>query len=253
MTFAIPSRPKVLVHRGDAESCRIVRRGADATVLHDGAVLTSAARKADLVFSFQADEKFCRDAISAGISVIVGNKMDSFSMMDLSARAKDRGTFLLGPGSMGLAVPGMFCAGVFPSDLIVRGDIGVVGFSSSALVETLNEMRVAGIGQSAVVHLGSAPLQGVSLHDAITALQAHAATKVILVVSSPWQCVDPVACVGKKQMVAFVPGASGSGQGQDLGRCSSRSDLLLRFRGQRVRAFSSMWGVCAHLRSIMPK
>jgi len=124
------------------------------------------------------------EAIQAGIKMIVCgtenvSMHDALKMKTLANKAK---VCLLGPSSMGIGALGQTIVGTIPAPLFLKGDIGLVGRSSSLMWEAARQLTERKLGLSYCVSLGADHLIGTSFVQPVKALLADSRTQQILVI-----------------------------------------------------------------------
>lgn len=145
--------------------------GVDVSVVY---VPSSAAKSAVL------------EAIEAGIP-LVSVMTERLPIRDAAyclAAAKERGTRVLGPGSLGAIVPGVGRIGVVGGPLVdeiyAPGTIGVISRSGGMTNELSWSVRRAGLGQSAAVHVGGDLLIGTTYADLLRLFEQDEATRAVV-------------------------------------------------------------------------
>ncbi len=101
------------------------------------------------------------------------------------AAAKEKNITIIGPSSLGFIVPGVGRVGVVGGPLVDEifqpGSIGVISRSGGMTNELSWQIRKAGLGQSAAVHVGGDLLMGTTYADLLRLFQKDAATKAVVV------------------------------------------------------------------------
>ena len=129
------------------------------------------------------------EAISAGIPTI-NTIVERIPIKDTAyclAAAKERGIRIIGPSSLGYIVPGVGRVGVvggpksLADEVFTPGDIGVISRSGGMTNELSWQIRKAGLGQSAAVHVGGDLLMGTTYKDLLTLFEADADTKAVAI------------------------------------------------------------------------
>ena len=136
---------------------------------------------------FSTPEKALPDvleAIKAKIPLIICTTEhvpmhDALKMKLAAERAK---VCLLGPSSAGILDVGNTVTGTLPTPLFSKGNIAIVGRSSSLLFEAAGQLSDQGLGVSKCISLGADHLIGTSFVPVVKALFADEKTKAILLV-----------------------------------------------------------------------
>jgi succinyl-CoA synthetase alpha subunit len=161
---------------------------------------------------------------------------DAMAMVEYCA---ERGTRLLGPGSIGAITPGEAVVGWLGGSLewatsfFAPGPIGVFSRSGGQSGTIPWVLRRAGLGVSTAVHTGTEPVLGTSMADLLPLFEADPQTKGVAVFSEiggtqEEECAEVIASGGfTKPFVVFVAGAWAP-EGQ---RFSHASSIVERGRG----------------------
>lgn len=129
------------------------------------------------------------EAISADIPTI-NTIVERIPIKDTAyclAAAKERGIRIIGPSSLGYIVPGVGRVGVvggpksLADEVFTPGGIGVISRSGGMTNEISWQIRKAGLGQSAAVHVGGDLLMGTTYKDLLTLFEADADTKAVAI------------------------------------------------------------------------
>lgn len=102
------------------------------------------------------------------------------------AAARERGVQILGPSSLGFMVPGVGRIGVvggpieLANQVFQSGSIGVISRSGGMTNEISWQIRKAGMGQSAAVHVGGDLLMGTTYADLLRLYEKDDATKGVV-------------------------------------------------------------------------
>ncbi len=101
------------------------------------------------------------------------------------AAAKEKNIRIIGPSSLGLIVPGVGRVGVvggpLVNDIFQPGSIGVISRSGGMTNEVSWQIRKAGLGQSAAVHVGGDLLMGTTYADLLRMFEKDTATKAVVI------------------------------------------------------------------------
>ncbi len=101
------------------------------------------------------------------------------------AAAKEKNIRIVGPSSLGFIVPGVGRVGVVGGPLVNEifspGSIGVISRSGGMTNELSWQVRQAGFGQSAAVHVGGDLLMGTTYADLLRMFEKDEATKAVII------------------------------------------------------------------------
>jgi succinyl-CoA synthetase alpha subunit len=133
------------------------------------------------------------EAIDAGIElmVIITERIPRRDVAGLLASAREAGTTVIGPNSLGLIVPGSAKLGSIggPAADVRRaytpGRVGVVSRSGGMTTEISSMLTGAGIGQSTCISVGGDAVVGTTLLDAYKLFLQDANTDAVVAFSEP--------------------------------------------------------------------
>jgi succinyl-CoA synthetase alpha subunit len=101
------------------------------------------------------------------------------------AAAKEKNIRIIGPSSLGFIVPGVGRIGVvggpLVNDIFKPGSVGVISRSGGMTNELSWQIRKAGLGQSAAVHVGGDLLMGTTYADLLRLFEKDEQTKVVAI------------------------------------------------------------------------
>ena len=117
-----------------------------------------------------------------------------------------------GAGGGGTAAGGAN-VGIMPADIVAPGPVGVVSRSGTLTYQIVNELTLAGLGQTTVVGMGGDPVHGVGFLDCLALFQADPATKAVVVIGEIGGDDEERAAVYvseqmSKPVVAYIAGFS---------------------------------------------
>jgi len=126
-------------------------------------------------------------ALSAGLHVLLfSDNVPLAEEVELKERARRLGLLLMGPGAGTAVLAGV---GLGFANAVTPGPVGVVAAAGTGAQEVMSLLDRWGIGVSQVIGVGgrdlSAGVGGLMAAEAVRALDADPATKVILLVSKP--------------------------------------------------------------------
>jgi len=126
-----------------------------------------------------------RQCAAAGIPTIVAaaEYVPVHDAIRAARAAKGAGSWLLGPNTLGLCVPGadggLLLGSVSPA-FCTPGSVAVLGRSGTLTLATARLLTRAGIGQRAVIHMGGDAVIGRNPHEWLEALGGDDATRAVL-------------------------------------------------------------------------
>jgi len=106
----------------------------------------------------------CADA-ALRLAVAVAEYVPTHDTLYAAAYARERGMWLIGPNTVGLARPGFGVLGSIAPAFTRPGRVGFIGRSGTLMLTTARMFTQAGIGQSALVHLGGDTIAGTHPHE----------------------------------------------------------------------------------------
>ncbi len=121
------------------------------------------------------------EAAAAGVKLIVciTEGVPVLDMTKVYPYVKEHGARLLGPNCPGLITPGQSKVGIIPGRICLPGNVGVVSRSGTLTYEIVNQLTMAGIGQSSCVGIGGDPINGTNFIDCLAAFEADPQTKAV--------------------------------------------------------------------------
>jgi len=162
------------------------------------------------------------EAIDAGIKKIVMpvERVPLHDALEIIARARKKGTMIVGPGSLGLISPGKAVAGWLggedeaAKEAFRPGNIAVISRSGGQTATVSWSLARIGLGVSTAVHTGTEPVLGTTLAEYTLLCEEDDETKAIAVFGEiggvAEQEMAEVIMEGKvtKPVVVYIAGAS---------------------------------------------
>lgn len=127
------------------------------------------------------------EAIEAGIPLIniIVERIPIKDTAYCLAAAKEKNIRIIGPSSLGFIVPGVGRIGVVGGPLVNEifqpGSIGIISRSGGMTNEVSWQIRKAGLGQSAAVHVGGDLLMGTTYADLLRLFEQDPQTKAVVI------------------------------------------------------------------------
>ena len=124
------------------------------------------------------------EAIEAGLDpvVIITENIPIRDTMEIMARARLRGTTIVGPNTPGLIRPGASKMGIMPSQVFRKGPVGVVSRSGTLFYEVAAHITRKGLGQSMCVGIGGDPIVGLDFVDVLRWFQEDDETEAVALI-----------------------------------------------------------------------
>jgi succinyl-CoA synthetase alpha subunit len=97
-----------------------------------------------------------------------------------AAAARAAGSWLIGPNTLGMFVPGRGLLGSIAPSFCRAGKLGVIARSGTLTLAMARQLTLAGIGQTVVAHIGGDTVAGRNPHEWLDALAEHKETEAVL-------------------------------------------------------------------------
>ncbi len=161
------------------------------------------------------------EAIDAGIKFVCSpvERIPIHDVIDMVSYARKNDVKLLGPGSLGMISPGKAVVGWlggsvdWASMLFEPGPIGVISRSGGQSGTVPWALKVAGLGISTALHIGTEPVLGLTMADVLKNFESDEQTKAVAVFGEIGGTLEEEAaeCVANKEftkpLVVFIAGA----------------------------------------------
>ncbi len=151
----------------------------------------------------------CADA-GLKLAVAVAEYVPVHDTLYAAAYARERSLRLIGPNTVGMAVPGVGVLGSIAPAFTMPGRIGLIGRSGTLLLTTARMLTQASIGQSALVHIGGDTIAGTNPHELLELFLADPETAAVIYLGEigggkEYRLAEVVARAGKP-VAALVVG-----------------------------------------------
>lgn len=132
--------------------------------------------------SFGADAIL--EAAGSGIKVIVTitEGIPVSDMIKVKEFVTEKGAILIGPNCPGVITPGEAKVGIMPGFIHTPGKIGIISRSGTLTYEAVNQVTLAGMGQSTCIGIGGDPIIGTTTLDAVKMLMNDPDTEGIIII-----------------------------------------------------------------------
>ena len=161
------------------------------------------------------------EAIDAGIKFVCSpvERIPVHDVIDMVSYARKNDVRLLGPGSLGMITPGKAVVGWlggsvdWASMLFEPGSIGVISRSGGQSGTVPWALKVAGLGISTALHIGTEPVLGLTMADVLKEFEKDEQTKAVAVFGEIGGTLEEEAAEAvangefTKPLVVFIAGA----------------------------------------------
>jgi len=157
----------------------------DGIAMFDTVAEAVAARRASAA-AIYTPPAGVRDAVvecaeaGIGFAVVAAEFVPLHDTLYALARAREKNMWVVGPNTLGFAIPGKIFIGSIPPEFTRAGPVALFGRSGTLTATTSRLLTARGIGQSLVAHIGGDTLCGRNPHEYLEVAAAHAATEVIV-------------------------------------------------------------------------
>lgn len=183
-----------------------VAQAVSATPIDASVIFVPAASVMDAVV----------EAIDAGIRLIVcvTQSVPLMDMMKLRLFCKQMDVTFIGPGCLGVIVPGQSTTlGVMLTTLFHAGNVGIISRAGSLTYEAVEQLNKARLGQSMCVGIGNETIAGSTFIHILPHLEADENTEIILLLGEIGGVEEERAAEYidrhiSKPVVAYIAGAT---------------------------------------------
>jgi succinyl-CoA synthetase alpha subunit len=149
-----------------------VVQAVDACAARAAVIYTPAAGVRDAIVE-------CADA-GIAFAVVAAEFVPIHDSMHALARARARDMWVVGPNSLGFAIPGRIVLGSIPVAFTSPGPAALFGRSGTLTSTVARLLTKQGIGQSLVAHIGGDTLCGRNPHEYLETMANDPATEIII-------------------------------------------------------------------------
>ncbi len=161
--------------------------------------------------------RFATDAIyeasAAGMTLVVtiSEGLPTLDVMKAVKFLDHRGTLLIGPNCPGIISPGKCKLGILPATIFTQGHIGVISRSGTLTYEVVNQLTLAGYGQTTCIGIGGDPIIGMGFLELLERFEADPYTQAVALIgeiggNAEEQAAAWIAAKMSKPVVAFIAG-----------------------------------------------
>jgi succinyl-CoA synthetase alpha subunit len=151
-----------------------VKKAIDATGASATIICTPTPTAVDAIYEAIEAKLDLIVCITEGIPI-----MDMLKIYNYIAHSASR---LIGPNSLGILTPGQTNIGIFPGNMGLPGNIGIVSRTGTLTYEVMIALTQSGLGQSTCVGIGSDPIIGTSLIEILQMFEEDPETEEIILI-----------------------------------------------------------------------
>ena len=132
--------------------------------------------------------------------------------LDMVTFARNNGTMIIGPNTMGVISPGKAKIGMMPDNIYGRGHIGLISRSGTLAHENASNLTYAGFGLSTCIGIGGDPIIGLNHKEALELFRDDPDTKLIVLIGEVGGAGEELAAhyikdtYYPKPVIAFIAG-----------------------------------------------
>lgn len=167
------------------------------------------------------------ETIEAGIrlTVIITERVPVHDVMEIRARARERGVQFVGPNCPGIITPGEAKMGIMPGTTFTPGHIGIISRSGTLSYEVSADLAAVGLGQSTVVGMGGDPVVFTNMPELLELFEKDQNTKLVVIIGEVGgvqeeKAAQFIAQQMTKPVVAYIAGLNAP-EGKRMGHAGA--------------------------------
>ena len=124
------------------------------------------------------------EAAAAGIELIVciTEGIPIAQMVEVKAFVEKTDSRFIGPNCPGILTPEGAKVGIMPGFIAQKGSVGVISKSGTLTYEAVDQLCLAGLGQSTCIGIGGDPIIGTTMKDLLCMFEADPETEAIVMI-----------------------------------------------------------------------
>jgi succinyl-CoA synthetase alpha subunit len=192
---------------------------------------------------------FAADAIAeasdAGIRLVIAitEGIPTLDMINVMPVLERNGTKLIGPNCPGLISPGKSLAGILPTAIFSKGNVGLISRSGTLTYEMVNQLNTLHIGQSTCIGIGGDPIVGLHYIEILTLFECDRETDAIVLCGEIGGDLEEKAAKYIKEtitkpVVAFIAGQTAP-PGKRMGHAGALISIGSGTAEEKIKAFEN--------------
>ena len=189
-----------------------------------------------------AADAICESSV-AGVKLVVAitEGIPTIDVMNAIKFLDRRETLLLGPNCPGLISPGKCKIGILPANIFKKGNIGLISRSGTLTYEVVNQLTLAGYGQSTCVGMGGDPVVGMGFINLLKRFEDDPQTEAVVLIgeiggNSEELAAEFISQHMAKPVVAFIAGRTAP-PGKRMGHAGAIISSGSGTAEEKIRAF----------------
>ncbi len=175
-----------------------------------------------------------KEAMYNGIDLIyiLTEKVPYQDTMKIVSLARKLGKIVVGPNGPGITSPFSSKLGIMPNQIFKRGNVGVISRSGTLTYEIVNQITLAGFGESTVIGLGGDPVTGLNYIDCLEKFKNDDQTEAVALVgeiggTAEEEAAEYIKEKFNKPVVSYITGRSAP-KGKRMGHAGA---IITRGKG----------------------
>ncbi len=160
-----------------------------------------------------------------GLTVVITERVPVHDVMEIRARARERGVQFVGPNCPGIITPGEAKMGIMPGTTFTPGDIGIISRSGTLSYELSADLAAVGLGQSTVVGMGGDPVVFTNMPELLELFEKDPNTELVVIIgevggAQEEKAAQFIAQQMTKPVVAYIAGLNAP-EGKRMGHAGA--------------------------------
>ena len=167
------------------------------------------------------------ETIEAGIelTVVITERVPVHDVMEIRARAGEKGVRFIGPNTPGVITPGEAKMGIMPATTFTSGRIGIISRSGTLSYEISANLATVGLGQSTMVGMGGDPVVFTSMPELLELFENDPNTDLVVIIGEVGgiqeeKAAQFIAEQMTKPVVAYIAGLNAP-EGKRMGHAGA--------------------------------